>query len=162
MTNKQLQRWQRIGGFAPLLAGLCAVAWVILVPIEVSIPQTTAGGGEQPLGTSASNEMYGQSLTADQLQDFSTIRLRRPLKDPPRVVVAPPPMRARLLGTIYQPGHPEESQALFQLIDGSQRFFKVGQQFDEPGGAVVIKHVGDHTASVEYRDEQRELKVEGR
>jgi len=141
------------------LAGLALLGWALLVSINVPLSDTD-GGGDQSVGSaSASDRSQGSGLTPEQLQVFVAIDLRRPLKDPPPVVVAPPPMQARLLGTIYEPANPSQSQALFQLGDGSQRFFRAGQQFNEPGGVVVIKHVGDQVASVEYRDEQRELKV---
>lgn len=141
------------------LAGLALLGWALLVSISVPV-SAMDDGGDQPAGNaSASDRSPGSGLTKEQLQVFAAINLRRPLQDPPPVVVAPPPMQARLLGTIYEPANPDQSRALFQLGDGSQRFFKAGQQFNEPGGVVIVKHVGDQAASVEYRDEQRELKV---
>ena len=160
MTTKQTQRWLMGGALALTLAGLGILVCVLSVSIHVPVPHLPDSGGGLAANASLSDGLQGGCLTPQQLQAFAAINLRRPLKDPPPVVVAPIPMQARLLGTIFEPGNPGQSQALFRLADGSQRLFKAGQRFDEPGGVIVIKQVGDQTASVEYRDEQRDLKVE--
>lgn len=147
------------GSSALTLAGVAVVGWALLTSIHVSIPDIADANRQSDAAVAVDDGSQGSGLTLEQIQAYATINLRRPLKDPPPVVVAPIPIQARLLGTIFEPSNPDQSQALFQLSDGSQRFFKAGQQFTEPGGVIVVKRVGDQSASVEYRDEQRDLTV---
>ncbi|MGB0769092.1 MAG: hypothetical protein ACPGYV_15470 [Phycisphaeraceae bacterium] len=159
MTHKQTQQWLTRGALAMMIAGACAVAWVALVSAEVSV--STEPAGVEGVGGDANDRdgAAGSGPTLQELRLFATKDLRRPLKDPPPVRVAPPPMQASLLGTIYEPARPEQSQALFRLFNGTQQFFKAGQEFSEPGGTVVVLEVGDQVARVEYREEERELRV---
>lgn len=159
MTHKQIQHWLMRGACAFALVGLVVLAWVTFVSIDVQVKDTQGSNQLQAEDGSATGNSQGNTPSLQQLQVFASIDLRRPLKDPPPVKIAPPPMQARLLGTIYEPSNPDQSQALFRMADGVQRFYKAGQTFNEPGGAVVIKRVGDQIAWVEYRDEQRELTV---
>lgn len=159
MTHKQIQHWLMRGAFAFALLGFSMFAWVTFVPINVQVQDAKDTNHLQTGDGSATGNGQGNAPSLQQLQVFASIDLRRPLKDPPPVQVTPPPMQARLLGTVYEPSNPDQSQALFRMADGVQRFFKAGQTFTEPGGAVVVKRVGDQIAWIEYRDEQRELTV---
>lgn len=159
MTQKQIRRWLICGGGAWSLAGLGVLGWALLVSIHIPVKQ--ADGAAQAMRVDEVDHRDGQDdgLNLQSLQSLTRINLRRPLRDPPPVQVAPPPMQAKLMGTIYEPSSPAQSQALFRLGDGTQRFFQAGQRFQEAGGTVFIQHVGDQITTIEYRNERRDLTV---
>lgn len=159
MTTKQTKRWLMICTAALALAGPVVFACCLFIPVSLSAPESKEQDGLSTSDDSSTDHMRGRGPTLQQLNVFKTADLRRPLKDPPPVQIKPPPMQAKLLGTIYEPDNPGQSQALFRLADGAERFFKAGQQFSEPGGVVDIKRVDDQSVLIEYQKEQRELKV---
>lgn len=159
MTTKQIKQGL-VGGSAALLLGAVVVlAWGVLVPVRVDVPApSVAKLPDKPLD--GGNSLAGALPTPDALSALGAIDLRRPLKDPPPVVVTPPPLAAQLRGTIYESANPDQSMAMFKLQDGSERWFRAGQQFDDPVGKVMINRVGDQRVTVTYRGKERELVAE--
>lgn len=159
MTQKQIQRWLLRSAGVLTLGGLAILGWVLIVSIDVPVKKKEGIGTPVQGDGPGTDGQRGDGPSLEELQALASIDLRRPLKDPPPVKVTPPPMQAKFMGTIFEPVNPDQSQALFRMADGSQRFFKAGQAFQEPGGPVLVKEVGDQMVVIVYRDEQRELTV---
>lgn len=89
--------------------------------------------------------------------------LRRPIFDPPPppppVVVKQelPPIRAKLLGTILEPGN---SQAMISLPSGSVEFRTVGQALGPDDGEATIVEIAAATVKVKRGEELTTLSVE--
>lgn len=158
MTTKQTQRVLGIAAGVAVLAALGVLAWGVFVPARVVVPDGDRRGALRSSPSDAA-DASGQAPSLAQLQQLGSIDLRRPLRDPPPIVVTPPPLTARLTGTVYDPTHPDQSMAIFKLADNTERWFKPGQQFPDPAGEVTLDAIADQKATVTYRGQKRELSV---
>lgn len=158
MTTKQNQRVLMVAAITMILAALCVLAWGVWVPSNVEVPSATHTDISQA-NPSGQDGGANQDPSLAELQQLGSIDLRRPLRDPAPVVVAAIPLQARLIGTVEDSGNPAESMAIFKLSNGTERWFKPGQQFDDPAGQVTVDTVGRQKVAVTYQGQQRELSV---
>lgn len=156
MTTKQIKRGMTAGAVGVLLLAVGVVAWAALTPVAVPVSARPAAdtGGDTPHQAQRPTD---NPPTLAELSALSAIDLRRPLHDKPVIPPPPTPLRARLKGTMYELTSPEKSMAIFILADGSEKWFRAGQTFDDPAGEVTVQSVGDQKAKVRYRGEEREL-----
>lgn len=158
MTSKQIKQALMISTALLLVGTLALVVWAVSVSVDVSEPKTDSAELQQAKSSTDDHRRQGvPSLEA--LQVLGAIDLRRPLRDPPAVVITPAPLTAQLLGTMYEQANPDQSMAMFKMADQSVRWFKAGQTFQDPVGEVTVSVVSDQTVKVVYREQERELVV---
>ncbi len=159
MTTKQIKRWMNLGGGLLALGSLVVLAWGIVVPLRSPVDDRseTEASGLEVLGPELTPAQRGPAL--DALQSIALLELRRPLRDPPPLMIVTTPLQARFEGTFYEPSNPDASTALFKLADGSQRLLKAGEQFSDPAGTVTVNRVGDQSVLIDLAGEERELKA---
>ncbi|MFN3166627.1 MAG: hypothetical protein ACE37H_06140 [Phycisphaeraceae bacterium] len=156
MTTKQTQRVLKWGAVSVLGLALWVLGWGVLSPARVAEP-TAKPGGTTRTNAADPADASTRGPTLQQLHGLGALDLRRPLRDPPPVVVTPPPLSARLLGTVQDAADPGQSMAYFRLSDGTERWVKPGQRFEDPAGTVTVDAVGNQQATVTYRETQHEL-----
>lgn len=155
MTTKQIKNGLVTGAAAALVAALAVAGWALLVPVSVSVSGNNGDGAVVARANAPGGRL--QLPTPQQLAQLATLDLRRPLKDKPVMIKAPPPLAAKLVGTIYEPANPGQSAAIFMLNGGAQGMFKAGDAFNDPTGEVKVLEIGDKRVTIHYRGQQREL-----
>lgn len=158
MTLKQTKRVLSGGALLAFALALCVLGWGVLSPARVVEPSAKPVDAARATAGRA-DDGSARVPTLDELRALGALDLRRPLRDPAPVVVAPPPLTAKLLGTVQDSADPGASMAYFRLFDGTERWVKPGQQFQDPAGTVTVDAVGNQKATVTYRDTQHELTV---
>lgn len=159
MTTRQIKQRLVLATAALLLASAGALAWALLVPVEVTGSVGSLSDG-RVASSDDSEPGADKPPPLDKLRVLGRIDLRRPLKDPPPPPPPPPvPLRAKLLGTIYEPKQPDNSMAMFKLADGSEQWVTAGQSFSDPVGQVKVVKIGDQTVTLFYKDQESELTV---
>lgn len=162
MTTRQIKSRLLLATAAMLVVALCAAGWALWVPVEVNArkPSPTALARASQGGP---GEQRDTLPTLEQLRAMARKDLRRPLKDPPPPEPPPPvPLQAKLLGVIFEPEDPGQSMAMFKLSDGTERWLKAGQVFEDPVGRVEVTRVRDRSVTVTYKGQATELSVDSR
>jgi hypothetical protein len=155
MTSKQIKRVLGLGAAGALSLALWVLAWGVLWPARVVEPAAEGAGTTRANASAGDVSQSGPTL--DELRALGALDLRRPLRDPPPIVVTPPPLSAVLLGTVQDSADPSQSMAYFRLADNTERWFKPGQQFQDPAGTVTVDAVGNQKATVTYRDTRHDI-----
>lgn len=156
MTTKQTKRLMVAGSAVACAAAVAVLLWGLLVPIGSATDSTSASGSTgdpQPTTENAANK----GPTMAELRELASINLRRPLRDQEVAPPPPVPLSAKLIGTMYESSNPSQSMAVFKLSDGSEKWFKAGQTFDDPAGEVTVREVNNQKATVSYRGAEQEL-----
>lgn len=157
IRRKRLLLRTTAGTLVLAAVGACAAHWwpVSLRPNVISTEPPPASSASAGLVTSS------RSLAVDEAV-WKRI-LRKPLFDPPLppspeiVKVELPPIRARLLGTILEPGN---SQAMIELASGSVEFRTVGQSLGADDGDAQIIEISASAVKVKRGEELSTLSVE--
>lgn len=156
MTSKQIKQAMQTGTAVAVLLALGVVVWGVASPAHVpEVGPADVRTARNP--NNPSDDQADSSPTLQQLRALGLLELRRPLRDPPPIVVTAPPLSAKLVGTIYDANQPKFSMAIFILAGNKQATFFAGQTFNDPAGQVTVESVGDQTATVTYRGKTREL-----
>lgn len=152
--TKKLFWWT---GHAVWAGVLGAIVLVLLAPpAEVLPPRAPAGVARK---TSVATPMLP---SPEELQRVWSRPLRQPLFDPPPaapvvVKTTPPPLPAKLLGTIEESG---QSKALFAMKGGSMEIRGVGEKLGEDASAAEIVSIEQERVVVKYHGQSITLTLE--
>lgn len=158
MTLRTRQRLIRILS-AMLLLGCCAFAWLAIRPAQdlAEVTNQTNHSKSLPDATITKRKLVDPKSTAWQTE------LRNPLYDPPppppkvEVKKELPPIRAKLLGTIIEPG---ASRAMISYSGGAVKFRGVGELLGEQDPEAIIDSIGPSSIRIKRGDETTELTVD--
>lgn len=160
MTTKQIKLRLLFAASVMLAGALCALAWGLFAKVDVTPAAESAAVFSDHKVVDSRDD--GSTLPSrEQIRAMSQVDLRRALVDPPPP--PPVPLKAKLLGVIYEPDRPDLSMAMFKLANGSDQMFKVGQQFQDPVGTVEVRAIVDKkTVKIKYKGQEAELTVGSR
>lgn len=143
-----------------LLAGVGAFGWMAVTASQAphSVAETSRIAAVSP---KASDEKLKPHI--DPKQVSWRRRLRRPLFDPPPppppevIVKQLPPLQAKLLGTILEPG---ASRAMIGLPGGAVEFRAEGEALGPQDPGAVVEAIEPDRVRIARGDEKTELTIE--
>lgn len=155
-TTRWLYRLASLG----LLAGSAAFGW-----LAVTTPAAPPRDAATSLTPSAPRTSSGENLAqrVDPKHPAWRLPLRRPLYDPPpppppQVVVKQlPPLQAKLLGTILEPG---ASRAMIELPGGTVEFRAEGEPLGPQDPGAIVEAIEPDRVRIARGDEKTELTIE--
>jgi hypothetical protein len=153
-------RWlYRLASLA-LLAGSAAFGWMA-VTVSIAPPREQATSPTRTAPQPSLDVNLAQRV--DPKHPAWRLPLRRPLYDPPpppppQVVVKQlPPLQAKLLGTILEPG---ASRAMIELPGGAVEFRAEGEPLGPQDPGAIVEAIEPDRVRIARGDEKTELTIE--
>lgn len=172
MTVRRRKLMMSITAAVAVAGAMAVVGFGLGQPVEVTPPPPSASLREAPVEPAAARDDSPEdsdvgdehSTSLRRLRGLASLDLRRPLFAPekPPADTSPdnanqrPALSIELLGTIDEPGH---AYAIVSYPGSPGELRGVGERFDTPAGPVTIVEITARRAILQYRGEQRELKM---
>lgn len=152
-------RTKKLGYSAATLGCLAGSAFAVFAALEPVDARVARSAGPVKKGSPAIAADAAHAPSREELVALSSVRLRRPLYDPPPprpTVKELPPLQVEVLGTILEDAN---SVALVRGVQGGMEYKRVGDSVGPADSPARLIEITDTAITVERGQERVTLRV---